>query len=183
MKAEDEGFEVSSVNFWVEGRLIAMSGRWIEWRNSCKSRVRRFSEGRCWRWKRGGLRPVCWPLSTPGIRLIESPNVPIIGVGEGTWPPCVEHCSDWGCRKRTSFTTRREFQTGYLVSRLVVSRRFGACTLQPSRRILNESANYWLTLEQSGAFADFVTPQADVVSGLAPKRVAPRLANGSWLSL
>ena len=108
------------------------------------------------------------------ISLIESPNVPIIGVGEGTWPSMrrtlqrlglseaefVRDCDasfkqgtwfrDWSCKG----------DSGYLHP-FSLPTEFSSLNL----------ANYWLTLEHSGAFADFVTPQADVVkAGLAPKQ-------------
>lgn len=108
------------------------------------------------------------------ICLIESPSVPIIGVGEGTWPSMRRtlqrlglseadfvHDCDASFKQGTWFRDwSSQGDSGYLHP-FSLPTEFSSLNL----------ANYWLMLEQSGAFADFVTPQADVVrASLAPKQ-------------
>ena len=103
----------------------------------------------------GGLRLVCWPQSTElSICLIESPNVPIIGVGEGTWPSMRRtlqrlglseadfvHDCDASFKQGTWFRDwSSQGDSGYLHP-FSLPTEFSSLNL----------ANYWLTLEQSGS--------------------------------
>ncbi|MYJ96260.1 MAG: tryptophan 7-halogenase, partial [Proteobacteria bacterium] len=116
------------------------------------------------------------------VVLVESPDIPIIGVGEGTWPSMritlqrmglsedalIGECNasfkqgtrfrNWsGCPDATEYTHPFSLPTDY-------------AELNP--------ANFWLSHGGKSAYADLVTPQARVIElGLAPKQVsAPHYA-------
>ena len=116
------------------------------------------------------------------VVLVESPDIPIIGVGEGTWPSMrttlqriglseddlVRECNasfkqgtrfrDWsGLRDATEYTHPFSLPVDY-------------AELNP--------AKFWLEHGRRSAYADLATPQARVIElGLAPKQVnAPQYA-------
>ncbi|UTA47168.1 tryptophan 7-halogenase [Simiduia sp. 21SJ11W-1] len=112
------------------------------------------------------------------ITLVESPDVPILGVGEGTWPSMrmtlqrigiseaefIRTC-DASFKQGTRFVDWRAPNTQYL----------HPFSLPPEYSQLN-LANFWLAESQRGsqhlpAFAHSVTPQAAVIdAGRAPKQ-------------
>lgn len=116
------------------------------------------------------------------VVLVESPNIPIVGVGEGTWPSMrmtlqriglseddfVRECNasfkqgtrfrDWsGRRDATQYTHPFSLPVDY-------------AELNPVK--------FWLAHGSRSAYADLATPQARVIErGLAPKQVnAPQYA-------
>lgn len=109
------------------------------------------------------------------VVLIESPDIPIIGVGEGTWPSM-----------RTSLQ-RIGLPEDELIAECDATFKQGTCFIGWSGRpefpkyyhpfsppveyaTLNP-VDYWLRGGGERAFADFVTPQAKVIElGLAPKQ-------------
>jgi flavin-dependent dehydrogenase len=118
----------------------------------------------------------------PEVVLVESPDVPIIGVGEGTWPSMrmtlkgiglaesdlVREC-EASFKQGTRFAgwARQDDESWYL----------HPFSLPAEYSSLN-LAEHWLAAEGAGPFASFVTPQAAVIeAGLAPKqRVTPEYA-------
>lgn len=116
------------------------------------------------------------------VVLVESPDVPIIGVGEGTWPSMrmtlqqiglsedefIRRC-DASFKQGTRFRgwSGRPGATGYT----------HPFSLPADYGELNP-AQFWLAHGAEPAFADLVTPQARVIElGLAPKQVsAPQYA-------
>ena len=111
------------------------------------------------------------------IVLIESPDIPTIGVGEGTWPSMrltlqnigiseadlVRHC-DASFKQGTEFIdwARTDGQQVYY-------HPFSFPAEYSSLRL----ANHWLDASSKVSFADFVTPQSAVIgAGLAPKQAS-----------
>ena len=111
------------------------------------------------------------------VVLIESPDIPIIGVGEGTWPSMrmtlqkiglpeadlLRGC-DASFKQGTQFLDWREAGTGH---RYIHPFSF------PAEYSSLNLAGYWLNQASNIPFADFVTPQARVIDrGLAPKQAS-----------
>ncbi len=109
------------------------------------------------------------------VVLIESPDVPTIGVGEGTWPSMrstlqkigidelalIRDC-DASFKQGTHFIDWTEPGSGYV-------HPFSLPTEYPSVPL----TEYWLASAAEESFADFVTPQAGVIdAGLAPKQAS-----------
>ena len=110
------------------------------------------------------------------VTLIESPDIPTIGVGEGTWPSLrltlkriglpesdLFRHADASFKQGTRFVgwTGDDRQCEYLHP-FSLPAGYASTNLAP----------LWLSRGGSRPFADFVTPQAEVVrSGLAPKQV------------
>ena len=114
---------------------------------------------------------------TASVVLVESPDVPTVGVGEGTWPSMrttlqrigiredefVRECSA-SFKQGTWFTGWRGSASGdaYLHP---FSWPLDYANVNPARR--------WLATPRTTPFAEAVTPQAEVVArGLAPKQAA-----------
>ena len=106
------------------------------------------------------------------VTLIESPDVPTIGVGEGTWPSMratlqrigiaeldlVRHC-DASFKQGTYFRNWAAESTGYY-------HPFSLPAEWPTLPL----AGYWLDSGAAASFAQFVTPQADIMeAGLGPR--------------
>ncbi len=114
---------------------------------------------------------------SPDVVLIESPDVPRIGVGEGTWPSMRMSLQAIGLdeadmvrRCDASFKQGTEF-IGWATGDSTDS-YYHPFSLPAEYSRLN-LAEYWLDLESRPAFADFVTPQARVIAaGLAPRQVS-----------
>ena len=116
------------------------------------------------------------------VVLVESPDIPIIGVGEGTWPSMrmtlqriglpeddfVREC-DASFKQGTRF---RDWS-----GRSEASQYIHPFSFPVDYTELNP-AQFWLARGSRSAFADLVTPQASVIErGLAPKQVdAPQYA-------
>jgi tryptophan 7-halogenase len=109
------------------------------------------------------------------VLLIESPDIPTIGVGEGTWPSMrmtlqaigiaeadlVREC-DASFKQGTQFIGWSEAGGRYI----------HPFSLPAEYSTLN-LADYWLAGDFGVPFADFVTPQARVIgAALAPKQIA-----------
>jgi tryptophan halogenase len=109
------------------------------------------------------------------VTLLESPNVPIIGVGEGTWPSMRATLQKLGLSEieflrecDASFKQGTEF-LGWTGG--TGPQRYIHPFSLPSEFASLNLASYWLAHPGSQDFADFVTPQAQVVhAGLAPKQ-------------
>lgn len=109
------------------------------------------------------------------VTLLESPNVPIIGVGEGTWPSMRSTLQKLGLSEieflrecDASFKQGTEFVNW---SNHDAPARYIHPFSLPSEFASLNLANYWLDQRQHSDFADFVSPQAQVaLSGLAPKQ-------------
>ena len=116
------------------------------------------------------------------VVLVESPDIPIIGVGEGTWPSMRMTLQQMGlpedefiCECNASFKQGTRFRnwsgspdtTEYTHP---FSLPVDYADLNPGR--------FWLSHGGHSAYADLVTPQARVIElGLAPKQVsAPQYA-------
>ena len=118
----------------------------------------------------------------PEVILVESPDIPIIGVGEGTWPSMRLTLQKIGLAEvdlvrqcEASFKQGTRF-TGW-------SRQGDDCQYVhpfslPAEYATLNLAEHWLATEVAGPFAEFVTPQATIIAaGLAPKQsVTPEYA-------
>ena len=109
------------------------------------------------------------------VTLVESPDIPTIGVGEGTWPSMrntlqqigfpedeLLACCDASFKQGTSFVGWQG-QTAH-----TYLHPFSKPAEYPRLSL----ARYWLAAETSTPFAEFVCPQAAVINQqLAPKQV------------
>ena len=110
------------------------------------------------------------------VTLVESPNVPIIGVGEGTWPTLRTTLRKMGVSETDFFREcDAAFKQGARFNRwttgavddgyyhpLMLPQSFARLNLVP----------HWLA-EGEGSFCDAVTPQGQLCdAGLAPKTIA-----------
>jgi len=113
---------------------------------------------------------------TFSVTLIESPNVPIIGVGEGTWPTLRTTLEKMGVSETDLFRhCDAAFKQGARFARwttgaqddgyyhpLMLPQGFTQVNLVP----------HWLENEQGRSFCDAVTPQGALCDqGLAPKTI------------
>lgn len=111
------------------------------------------------------------------VVVVESPDIPTIGVGEGTWPSMratlqkigipesalVREC-DATFKQGTQFTAWAEDRG---------DQRYCHPFSLPAEYSSLNLAGYWLTYGRDVPFADFVTPQGKVIeAGLAPKQQA-----------
>lgn len=111
------------------------------------------------------------------VTLVESPDVPIIGVGEGTWPTMRQTLKKVGVSETDFFREcDAAFKQGALFAKwttgapddayyhpLVLPQRFGQMNL----------AAHWLAAESNESFCDAVCPQGQICDhGLAPKTVS-----------
>jgi tryptophan halogenase len=110
------------------------------------------------------------------VTLIESPNTPIIGVGEGTWPTLRSTLSKIGVSETEFFRrcdaafkqgarfagwTTGAADDGYYHP-LMLPQGFGKVNL----------AQHWMVDERGQTFCDAVTPQGQICeAGLAPKTI------------
>ena len=118
----------------------------------------------------------------PEVALVESPDIPIIGVGEGTWPSMRMTLKRIGLAEDdlvrecgASFKQGTRFR-GWS-GRPEVPEYIHPFSLPVEYSELNP-AKFWLAHGGRSAFADLVTPQARVIElGLAPKQAgAPQYA-------
>ena len=111
------------------------------------------------------------------VTLVESPNVPIIGVGEGTWPTLRSTLKKMGVPETAFFREcDASFKQGARFNRwttgaaddgyyhpLMLPQNFGAVNLAP----------HWLAEDGEESFCDAVSPQGRICdAGLAPKTMA-----------
>lgn len=121
----------------------------------------------------GQMRRGSRPLD---IVLVESPDIPTIGVGEGTWPSMRTTLQKIGIAEAdlvrecdASFKQGTEFIAW---SKVDSDQRYYHPFSFPAEYASLKLANYWLEHRDRVSYADFVTPQAAVISaGLAPKQV------------
>ncbi|AHE53237.1 tryptophan halogenase family protein [Sphingomonas sanxanigenens] len=111
------------------------------------------------------------------VTLVESPNIPIIGVGEGTWPTLRTTLSKIGVSETDFFREcDAAFKQGARFARwttgavddgyyhpLMLPQGFGQVNLAP----------HWLAGDDGKSFCDAVCPQGHICDdGLAPKTIA-----------
>ena len=109
------------------------------------------------------------------ITLLESANIPIIGVGEGTWPSMRATLQKIGVSEvdflrecDASFKQGTQFDGWRDVAG--ADRYYHPFSLPAEYSSIN-LANYWLSHGRASSFADFVTPQAAIASaGKGPKQ-------------
>ena len=110
------------------------------------------------------------------VTLVESPNVPTIGVGEGTWPTLRSTLRQMGVSETDFFREcDAAFKQGARFNRwttgavddgyyhpLMLPQQFGQVNLAP----------HWLADDDGDTFCDTVTPQGRICDeGLAPKTI------------
>lgn len=111
------------------------------------------------------------------VVLIESPDIPTIGVGEGTWPSMRMTLQKIGIAEAdlvracdASFKQGTEFADW---ADLEAEDRYYHPFSFPAEYSSLKLANHWLDRAADISFAEFVTPQAPVIgAGLAPKQVS-----------
>lgn len=111
------------------------------------------------------------------VTLIESPNVPTIGVGEGTWPTMRGTLSRIGVSETEFFKQcDASFKQGAVFSRWTTGGTNDAYfhpLMLPQGFSQMNLAPHWLHDGQDQSFCDAVCPQATISSsGLAPKTIA-----------
>ena len=118
----------------------------------------------------------------PEVVLVESPDIPIIGVGEGTWPSMRMTLQRIGLPEadllrqcEASFKQGTRF-TGW--SRPGEAQQYVHPFSLPAEYATLNLAEHWLATGGAVPFADFAAPQARVIAGgLAPKqRATPEYA-------
>lgn len=129
-------------------------------------------------WLTAGIIAAKHRSRMPGftVTLVESPNVPIIGVGEGTWPTLRSTLSKIGVSETDLFREcDAAFKQGACFARwttgadddayyhpLMLPQAFGKLNLVP----------HWLAENAGRSFCDAVTPQGRICDdGLAPKTI------------
>ena len=158
-------------------KIVVVGGGSAGWLSACRIAAQHL----------GGDRQVT-------VTLLESPDVPIIGVGEGTWPSMrstlqdiglaeddlLVHC-DASFKQGTCFhgwrgyagTAESEHLAQSEQSKRSEKDRYLHPFSLPAGDTLINLADYWLALGQHQPFADFVCAQAAVINqGLAPKQVS-----------
>lgn len=115
--------------------------------------------------------------SNYSITLVESPNIPIIGVGEGTWPTMRTTLKNMGIREaefikecNVSFKQGAKFsqwvtgeENDFYYHPLVLPQGFGSIDL----------ASHWVDNTQQSSFSQAVCPQEVLCElGLSPKKIA-----------
>lgn len=111
------------------------------------------------------------------IALIESPDIPTIGVGEGTWPSMRMTLQKIGIREADLIRhCDASFKQGTLFIdwfRVGAKHRYIHPFSFPVEYSTVNLAGYWLDNKSRIPFADFVTPQAQVIAtGRAPKQAS-----------
>ena len=110
------------------------------------------------------------------ITLVESPNVPIVGVGEGTWPTMRSTLKTIGIRE-TDFIKECDavFKQGAKFSRWTTGKEDDSYyhpLVLPEAYLETNLVNHWLAGDRNVPFAHAVSSQADVCEhGLAPKMI------------
>ncbi|MGD8174457.1 tryptophan halogenase family protein [Marinimicrobium sp. ARAG 43.8] len=113
---------------------------------------------------------------SPTITLIESPNVPIVGVGEGTWPTMRSTLRKMGIRE-TDFIRRchASFKQGAKFARWATGKDddfYYHPLVQPHQFHQLNLAPYWQAQPQHDSFSQAVCPQEALCEqGLAPKLI------------
>ena len=110
------------------------------------------------------------------VTLVESPNVPIIGVGEGTWPTLRTTLANMGVTETEFFREcDAAFKQGAKFARWTTGERDDAYyhPLMPPQGFTQLNlAPHWLSRSQGQSFCDAVCPQGALCDeGLAPKAI------------
>ena len=113
---------------------------------------------------------------TFSVTLIESPNVPIIGVGEGTWPTLRTTLEKMGVSETDLFRhCDAAFKQGARFARWTTGAEddgYYHPLMLPQGFTQVNLAPHWLEDEQGRSFCDAVTPQGALCDdGLAPKAI------------
>jgi tryptophan 7-halogenase len=111
------------------------------------------------------------------VTLIESPNVPIIGVGEGTWPTLRSTLSRIGVSETEFFRQcDASFKQGARFARWTTGEADDAYyhpLMYPQNFSQVNLAPHWLSGSEGRSFCDAVCPQGRICDdGLAPKTIA-----------
>ncbi|MGF7149963.1 tryptophan halogenase [Sphingomonas zeicaulis] len=111
------------------------------------------------------------------VTLIESPNVPIIGVGEGTWPTLRTTLSKIGVSETDFFREcDAAFKQGAKFARWTTGAPADAYyhpLMLPQNFSQINLAPHWLAADDGKSFCDAVCPQGLICDdGLAPKTIA-----------
>lgn len=110
------------------------------------------------------------------ITLVESPGIPTIGVGEGTWPTMRGTLSAMGIRE-TDFIRECDavFKQGAKFAKWVTGEEddfYYHPLVLPEGFLQSNLASYWLRNGQSNSFANTVSSQGVICEkNLAPKRI------------
>lgn len=110
------------------------------------------------------------------VTVVESPNVPIVGVGEGTWPTMRGTLHKMGIRE-TDFIKACDatFKQGAKFCRWATGEKNDAYyhpLVIPEAYVKINLVNHWLNSDRSVPFAHTVSAQADTCEhGLAPKMI------------
>ncbi|RAK52169.1 tryptophan halogenase family protein [Phenylobacterium deserti] len=115
--------------------------------------------------------------NTFSVTLVESPNTPIIGVGEGTWPTLRTTLAKMGVSE-TDFIRECDasFKQGAKFARWTTGAEDDAYyhpLMLPQGFSQVNLAPHWLAREDGQSFCDAVCPQGQICDeGLAPKTIA-----------
>jgi len=110
------------------------------------------------------------------VTLVESPNVPIIGVGEGTWPTMRSTLEKIGVSETEFFRhCDSAFKQGAKFARWTTGAEDDAYyhpLMLPQGFTQVNLAPHWLSQDQGRTFCDTVCPQGELCeAGLAPKMI------------
>jgi tryptophan halogenase len=113
---------------------------------------------------------------TFSVTLVESPNVPIIGVGEGTWPTLRSTLEKVGVSETDLFRhCDAAFKQGARFARWTTGAEddgYYHPLMLPQGFTQVNLAPHWLERDMSSSFCDAVTPQGMLCdAGLAPKTI------------
>ena len=111
---------------------------------------------------------------TASVVLVESPDVPTIGVGEGTWPSMRSTLQRIGIAEHDFV---RECDASFKQGTRFLGWSGDQAYIHPFSWPLDYAnanpAQHWLAGDRATPFAEMVTPQAEVIArGLAPKQAA-----------
>ena len=111
---------------------------------------------------------------TASVVLVESPDVPTIGVGEGTWPSMRSTLQRIGIAEHDFV---RECDASFKQGTRFLGWSANQAYIHPFSWPLDYAnanpAQHWLAGDRATPFAEMVTPQAEVIArGLAPKQAA-----------
>ncbi len=110
------------------------------------------------------------------VTLIESPHLPIIGVGEGTWPTLRASLEKMGVPETEFFRQcDAAFKQGAKFARWTSGADDDAYyhpLMLPQGFTQLNLAPHWLAQDQGRSFCEYVTPQGEIcTAGLAPKMI------------
>ncbi|RYD22395.1 MAG: tryptophan halogenase, partial [Lysobacteraceae bacterium] len=111
------------------------------------------------------------------VTLVESPNTPIIGVGEGTWPTLRSTLSKMGVSESDFFREcNASFKQGARFARWTTGEPdegYYHPLMLPQGFTRVNLASHWIADAKGQSFCDMVSPQGQLCDdGLAPKTIA-----------